>query len=106
MGTTSIGWAVVNEAENDLRSHRLRLGVRVNPLTVDERTNFEKGKPITQTLIGLKRSMRKKSAEIQVEKRQSYRSLKREGFITDQTILAEHGNHSTFETYRLRAKAS
>ena len=31
--------------------------------------------------------------------------LRKVGFITDDTILSEQGNRSTFETYRLRAKA-
>ena len=36
LGTTSIGWALVNEKENDNeKSEIIRLGVRVNPLTVD-----------------------------------------------------------------------
>ena len=47
MGTNSIGWAVVNEAErNEENSSIVKLGVRVNPLTVDELQNFEKGKSI------------------------------------------------------------
>ena len=41
LGTTGIGWALVNEAEsNDEASSIVRLGVRVNPLTVDEKSNF------------------------------------------------------------------
>ena len=37
LGTNSIGWAVVNEAENQTEnSSIIKLGVRVNPLTVDE----------------------------------------------------------------------
>ena len=41
LGTNSIGWAVVNEKENDNeKSEIIRLGVRVNPLTVDEKSNF------------------------------------------------------------------
>lgn len=37
LGTNSIGWAVVNEAErNEENSSIVKLGVRVNPLTVDE----------------------------------------------------------------------
>ncbi|MBR7085633.1 MAG: hypothetical protein IKI37_10740, partial [Oscillospiraceae bacterium] len=37
VGTNSIGWAVVNEAENqNEKSSIIKLGVRVNPLTVDE----------------------------------------------------------------------
>jgi CRISPR-associated endonuclease Csn1 len=48
LGTNSIGWALVNEAENENeKSSIIMLGVRVNPLTVDEQKNFEKGKSIT-----------------------------------------------------------
>ena len=48
LGTTSIGWALVNEKENDNeQSAIIKLGVRVNPLSVDEQSNFEKGKAIT-----------------------------------------------------------
>lgn len=44
LGTTSIGWALVNEKENDNeQSAIIKLGVRVNPLSVDEQSNFEKG---------------------------------------------------------------
>ena len=42
LGTTSIGWALVNEKENDNeQSAIIKLGVRVNPLSVDEQSNFE-----------------------------------------------------------------
>ena len=41
LGTTSIGWALVNEAESNYEASSIvRLGVRVNPLTVDEKCNF------------------------------------------------------------------
>ena len=37
LGTSSIGWALVNEAEtSEEKSSIIKLGVRVNPLTVDE----------------------------------------------------------------------
>ena len=43
LGCNSIGWALVNEAENTEEiSSIIKLGVRVNPLTVDEMQNFEK----------------------------------------------------------------
>lgn len=107
LGTTSIGWAVVNEAENDSeKSSIVRLGVRVNPLTVDEKNNFEKGRPITTNSDRTqKRSKRRKMHRYKMRRDNLIEVLKREGFITDQTILAEHGNNTTFETYRLRAKA-
>ena len=42
LGTTSIGWALVNEKENDNeQSAIIKLGIRVNPLSVDEQSNFE-----------------------------------------------------------------
>lgn len=54
LGTNSIGWALVNEAENDNeKSSIIKLGVRVNPLTVDELTNFEKGKVLQPMPIEL-----------------------------------------------------
>ena len=41
LGTSSIGWALVNEAEtSEEKSSIIKLGVRVNPLTVDELQNF------------------------------------------------------------------
>ena len=61
LGSSSIGWALVNEAESkNERSSIVKLGVRVNPLTVDESINFEKGKSITTNADRtLKRSMRR-----------------------------------------------
>ena len=61
LGTTSIGWAVVNEAETATeQSSIIDLGVRIVPLTVDEQGNFEKGKAITTNADRtLKRSMRR-----------------------------------------------
>ena len=108
LGTGSIGWAVVNEAENaSEQSSIIRLGVRVNPLTVDEQTNFEKGKPITTNADRtLKRSMRRNLQRYKLRRDNLIEILKEQGWITDDTILAEHGNNSTFETYRLRAKAA
>ncbi len=47
LGTTSIGWAFVNEDENKDNSKIIDVGVRVIPLTTDEQLNFEKGKSIT-----------------------------------------------------------
>ena len=61
LGVSSIGWAVVNEAENDNeQSNIVRLGVRVNPLTADEQRNFEEGQSITTNADRtLKRSARR-----------------------------------------------
>ncbi len=108
LGTTSIGWAVVNEATNkDEKSSIVKLGVRVNPLTVDEQTNFEKGKPITTNADRtLKRSMRRNLQRYKLRRENLISCLKENGFINDESILCENGNRTTFETYRLRAKAA
>lgn len=48
LGTTSIGWAVVNEKENvNEESSIIRIGVRESSLTSEESGSFEKGKAIT-----------------------------------------------------------
>lgn len=108
LGTTSIGWAVVNEARNkEEKSSIVKLGVRVNPLTVEEQTNFEKGKPITTNADRtLKRSMRRNLQRYKLRREHLISCLKENGFITDDSILCENGNRTTFETYRLRAKAA
>ena len=107
LGTNSIGWALVNEAETDEEvSSIIRLGVRVNPLTVDETQNFEKGKSITTNAERtLKRSMRRNLQRYKLRRENLIDCFKENGLITDETLLCENGNQTTFQTYRLRAKA-
>ena len=107
LGTNSIGWAVVNEAETaDETSSIIKLGVRVNPLSVDEASNFEKGKSITTNADRtLKRSARRNLQRYKQRRELLVKIFINNGFIDDDTILSEHGNRTTFETYRLRAKA-
>ena len=108
LGTTSIGWALVNQAENkDEKSSIIRAGVRVNPLTTDEKDQFEKGKAITTNADRtLKRHMRRNLQRYKLRRANLIEILKREGWITDQTILSEEGPNSTFQTLALRAKAA
>ncbi len=107
LGTNSIGWAVVNEAEStEEKSSIIKLGVRVNPLTTDELGNFEKGKSITTNSVRTeKRSARRNLQRYKLRKEALIKILKNNNFITDDTILSEQGNKTTFETYSLRAKA-
>lgn len=108
LGTNSIGWAVVNEAENETeQSSVIKIGVRVNPLTTDELGNFEKGKSITTNSDRtLKRSARRNLQRYKIRKEALIKILKNNNFITDDTILSEQGNKTTFETYSLRANAA
>lgn len=107
LGTGSIGWALVNEAENnDEKSSIIKIGVRVNPLTVDEQKNFEEGKSITTNADRtLKRSMRRNLQRYKLRRSNLIECLKEYGWITSDTPLYECSNRTTFETYRLRAKA-
>ena len=108
LGVSSIGWALVNEAETDEeKSSIIKLGVRVNPLTVNEQSNFEKGKSITTNAERtLKRGMRRNLQRYKLRRAELIRKLKEAGIINDDSILYENGNRTTFETYRLRAIAA
>ena len=108
LGTTSIGWALVNEAENgEEQSSITRLGVRVVPLTVDEQTNYEKGKSITTNADRtLKRSMRRSLQRYKLRRAALIKCLKEAGIINDATPLTEDGPRTTFSTLRARAKAA
>ncbi|MGM9803320.1 MAG: type II CRISPR RNA-guided endonuclease Cas9, partial [Muribaculaceae bacterium] len=108
LGTASIGWAVVEQAENETENSSIvRIGVRVNPLTVDEKSNFESGKSITTNADRtLKRSMRRNLQRYKLRRKNLIQVLLDNKIINDDSILSENGNKTTFETYRLRAKAA
>lgn len=59
LGTTSIGWAIVNELEEGASSIE-KVGVRIIPLSADEESDFQKGKSTTLNANRTsKRSMRR-----------------------------------------------
>ena len=107
LGVASVGWAIVNQAENsDEKSSIVKAGVRIVPLEANEADDFQKGKPC-QTNVARRtyRSMRRNLQRYKLRKSNLKQVLKEAGWIDDNAILAEHTNNSTFETYRLRAKA-
>ncbi len=111
LGTNSIGWALVEETRNKQKelidSNIVKLGVRVNPLTVDEKTNFEKGKPIsTNADRTLKRSARRNLQRYKLRRQDLMGILIKNGFISEETPLTEIGKNSTHQTLRLRALAA
>jgi len=108
LGTTSIGWALVNEAEsNDERSSIIKIGVRVNPLSTDEVSDFEKGKAATTNANRrLKRCARRNLQRFKLRREALLKILKDSGLLTNGALVSENGNKSTFETYKLRAKAA
>lgn len=119
LGTNSIGWALVNEAENvNEKSSIIKLGVRIvnydnfvstqtGKESKEPEKDFRSGKGISPNAgRTLKRSMRRNLQRYKLRRENLIEILKEQGFITDKTILSEKGNHTTFETYRLRAKAA
>lgn len=106
LGTTSIGFAHIVEHEKPKESEIKQIGVRVNPLTTDEQTNFEKGKPITINADRtLKRGARRTLDRYQERRSNLINALFKAKIITKETKLAEDGKGSTFNTYLLRANA-
>lgn len=108
LGTTSIGWAVVTEAQeaNEISTIE-KLGVRVNPLTTDEQTDFQKGKPITTNANRtLARSARRSLQRFKLRRENLVKILLENNWINEDELLAESGNKSTFETYGFRNAAA
>ena len=85
LGTSSIGWALVNECERaEEISSIVQFGVRVYPLTVDEMQNFEKGKSITTNADRtLKRSMRRNLQRYKLRRDVLIKLLKKVGFMSE-----------------------
>lgn len=107
LGTTSIGFAQVNESEDSRNSSIERIGVRVNPLTTEEQTNFEKGKPITINADRtLKRGARRRLDRYKDRRSNLIHALSKANLITSDTILAEDGKNTTHSTFALRAKSA
>lgn len=107
LGTTSIGFAHINESEDSQNSTIERIGVRVNPLTTDEQTNFEKGKPITMNADRtLKRGARRTLDRYQLRRSNLIDALAKSNIITKDAILAEDGKNTTHSTFALRAKSA
>lgn len=105
LGGSSIGWAVVQEdSKNPENNKIIKLGVRVNPLTVDEQLNFEKGKPIT-TNAGrtLARSARRNLQRFKLRRVNLIDVLKKNNILKETDLLTEVGKNSTFQTQEIRA---
>lgn len=107
LGTTSIGFAHIKESDDLSSSSIEKIGVRVNPLTTDEQTNFEKGKPITINADRtLKRGARRTLDRYQLRRSNLIDALAKANIISNSTILAEDGKNTTYSTFALRAKSA
>ncbi len=108
LGTNSIGWAYVYEAEKEgEKSSIKKLGVRVVPLTAEEETNFITGKAIsTNAERTLKRGARRNLDRFQLRREKLITILKKHHIISENFIYSEEGKQTTFSTYKIRAKAA
>ncbi|MBQ3174795.1 MAG: type II CRISPR RNA-guided endonuclease Cas9 [Bacteroidales bacterium] len=120
LGTNSIGWAVVNEAENaNEKSSIVKLGVRAihfdtfvnsdtgKELKGDASDFFKSGKGVSPNAGRTqKRGARRNLQRYKLRRENLIEIFRKNNIITDESVLSENGNFSTFETFRLRAKAA
>lgn len=107
LGTTSIGWAFVKEAENENeKSSIINTGVRVVPISTDEENDFKKGNSITINADRtLKRGARRNKFRYQLRRKALIDELKLINFINEKTKLTETGKNSSHELLSLRNNA-
>lgn len=119
LGSASIGWALVNEAENEQeKSEVIKLGVRTIQYDnfVSTETGKESKEPEKDFLGGKgispnagrtkKRTARRNLQRHKLRRDNLIEALKTNGLIQNDTLLSENNNSETFITYRLRSKAA
>ncbi|TRX02750.1 type II CRISPR RNA-guided endonuclease Cas9 [Flavobacterium gawalongense] len=108
LGTTSIGWSFINEADNDNEeSSIINTGVRIVPLTTDEEADFKKGNTISINADRtLKRGARRGLQRFKQRRDALLESFNKIKFIPSTFIYAETGKKTTFSSYKLRAKSA
>ena len=108
LGTTSIGWAFINEAESENeKSSIINTGVRIVPLTTDEEADFKKGNTIAiNSDRTLKRGARRGLQRFKQRRQAVLNTFKKINFIASNYIYAETGKQTTFSSYKIRAKAA
>ncbi len=124
LGTASIGWALVSEAENEKERSKIeKLGVRIihygdNLKVVDRKSNklteprdpvsdFAGGKGLSSNAGRTqKRGARRNLKRYQIRRAELIRILKENNFLQDNSLLSENGSGTTFHTLAIRAKAT
>ena len=107
LGTNSIGWAYVLEDDKKEESEIIQIGSRVIPLSVDEQTNFEKGKPFSINASRTEhRSARRNKDRYQDRRKKLIEILLEYNIIDTNAVFAETGSNSTHSTWKIRAKSA
>ena len=116
LGTNSIGWAVVNEAENaDEKSSIVKVGVRIinydnfistetGKKSLDPLKDFSGGKGISCNAgRTIKRGMRRNLQRYKLRREKLIKLLKELSFIDDETILSKLPFITVDEIYQILA---
>ncbi len=123
LGTTSIGWALVNEAENqNEESSIIKIGARIihygdNLVKTDKtgkisaslepENDFSSGKGLSPNAGRTKqRSARRNLHRYKLRRENLIEILKEYSIIPNNFIFSEEGNSTTFKTYRYRSIAA
>jgi CRISPR-associated endonuclease Csn1 len=107
LGTTSIGWAFINEAEkSDESSKIIKAGVRLVPLSNEEITEFGAGQNISLN-VGRRnsRSARRNLQRFKLRREALIEIFTQNKWIAPDFKYSEEGENSTFSSLALRAKA-
>ncbi len=123
LGTASIGWALVNEAENENeKSSIIKIGSRIiqygdNLVKVDKtgkisasmepEKDFSSGKGLSPNAGRTKqRSARRNLQRYKLRRENLIEILKQHFIIPGDFVFSEEGNATTFKTYKFRANAA
>lgn len=108
IGTASIGWAYVQEAENSTEnSSIIGCGVRIVPHAPGEEGAFTSGVEFSlNAQRSLKRRARRGLQRFKLRRAALLEALAQADIIPMDFDYAERGKSSTFSSYRLRAKAA
>ena len=110
LGTTSIGWALVNEKEKETEKSSIeKVGVRIVPLSSDEVSDFKKGKSTTINANRTsKRGARRNLDRYQLRRQELKKLLIEHHIIDEQTLLTniEGEGQCPYAIWELRFKAA
>ena len=118
LGSASIGWAMVNEAEKENeKSSIIKIGARVIHLDnfVNSATGKESKDPLKDFTLGRgistsagrtqKRGARRNLQRYKLRREHLLELLKEKHIIDEKTVLSEQGKNSTHSLWKLRAEA-
>ncbi len=108
LGVASIGWAYILEAENENETSEIvRMGVRIVPVSHEEKKRFMDGKTETPTQVRrIKRGMRRNLDRFQQRRDKLIDIFIREGWIDDREDLAPAPDEHPHYLHEMRARAA